>query len=171
MSGLTLTVSLDDDDFRRVMAEGRLAGENLRPLMTIAGGIFENSTRDRFDQERGPGGIPWPQSWRAREEGGKTLTDTGLLRGSVRSEYGDDWVETGVDGRDTAGQYAASHQWGVTIRPTSARALAFTAPDGTFRMVTSVTLPARPFMGIDDEDLLDLQDAFTDYLGGAFSGN
>lgn len=159
-----LTVTLDDASFTRGIRSLADSAENLRPMMEIAGGIFENSTRARFDAERGPGGIPWPKSWRAREQGGKTLQDKGLLRGSIISNAGDRFVETGVDGRNVSSKYAATHQFGATIRPRKARALMFTGPDGSFHMVQKVTIPARPFMGVDDDDLLDLREAFVDYL-------
>lgn len=167
MTGFSYSISLDDSSFDKGMIGLLKASQNLRPVMEIAGGIFENSTRHRFDTERGPGDIPWPQSWRAREQGGKTLQDKGLLRGSIISNVGDDYVETGVDGRSVSAKYAKTHQFGATIKAKNAPKLAFVGPDGFFRMVDQVTIPARPFVGIDDADRADLRDAIVDYLEGA----
>ena len=164
-----LTITVDDLQLREGVRGLLDAVQPMRPLMTIAGGIFENSTRRRFATERGPGGIPWPKSWRAREQGGRTLTDRGLLLGSIRSNVGDNFVETGVDGRSVSAKYAATHQFGATIRPVRAKALAFTGPDGKFRMMQSVRIPARPFLGIDSDDIQDLKEAFVDYLTEAWT--
>lgn len=195
MAGALLRVSLHDAGLKKA-TDGLLdAATNLRPLMQIAGAIFENSTLERFNNEHGPDGIPWPQSWRARETGGKTLTDKGLLRGSIISVVGDREVETGVDARSESAKYAWTHQAGAVIRPVAGsapdfvgpsrggrkvrgsgpardhrvarKALMFTGPDGKFYMAQKVTIPARPFMGIDADDIRDLGEAFADYLEGA----
>lgn len=165
-----LEITRDDLSFKQGTAGLLAAAENLRPMMLIASGIFENSTRTRFDQEHGPGGIPWPKSWRAKVQGGKTLQDKGNLRGSLTSNVGDNYAETGFDGRSESSKHAASHQYGVTIRPRSAKALAFTGPDGKFHMRQSVTIPRREMLGVDNEDLRDLLEAFVDYLEGAADG-
>lgn len=158
------------------------AARHLRPLMEIAGGIFENSTRARFAGEYGPGRIPWPATWKQRAgatakgkvigpiKSGKSLQDSGSLLSSIRSNVGDDYVETGPDGRSKTSRLSIVHQKGWTIKPKRAKLLAFVGPDGRFRMATSVTIPARPHMGIDAEDQADLQDAFADYLGSAWNG-
>lgn len=171
--GIKLSVNLDDLGLTQPVHSLLAAAENMRPMMEIAGGIFENSTRNRFHTERGPGGIPWPPSWKQRVgavgnagpvKSGKTLQDKGNLLGSIRSNVGDKFVETGVDGRSVSAKYARVHQEGRTIRPRTAKALAFVGPDGRFRMVQKVTIPARPFMGIDQQDVTDLREAFVDYL-------
>ncbi len=166
MTGIRYEITLNDLQLQRGLNALARIGTNLTPLLTIAGGIFENSTRERFDLERGPGGIPWPTSWRAAHEGGKTLTKSGLLRGSVRSAYTDRSVETGFDGRNESSRHAATHQWGAIIRPVNAAKLAFTGPDGHLRMVDEVVIPARPMVGIDDQDMADLVEAFTGYIEG-----
>lgn len=170
MTGARLDISLSDLPLREGLDGLLAAATNLRPMMVIATGIFENSTRTRFDQERGPGGIPWPKSWRAKEQGGKTLQDKGNLRGSLTSNVGDNFAETGFDGRSESSRHAASHQFGVTIRPRTAKALAFTGPDGKFHMAQSVTIPRREMLGVDNEDLRDLLEAFVDYLESATDG-
>jgi phage gpG-like protein len=168
--GVRLEVTFDDLPAREGVASLLASAADLRPMMTIAGGIFENSTRNRFDTGRGPSGIPWPESWRARVDGGKTLVDKGLLRGSIISNVGANFVETGVDGRNVSSKYARTHQFGATIRAKTAKGLAFVGPDGKFYMRQQVRIPARPFLGVDGEDLQDLLEAFVDYLEGAANG-
>lgn len=171
--GIRLTVGFGDLGLTGPVHSLLEAAQNMRPMMEIAGGIFENSTRNRFHTERGPGGIPWPPTWKQKvgavgpygpAKNSKTLQDSGLLLGSIRSNVGDRFVETGVDGRSRSARYARVHQEGRTIRPRNAKALAFVGADGHFRMVQKVTIPARPFMGIDQQDVTDLREAFVDYL-------
>lgn len=204
MTGFNYNISLDDSSFDKGMTGLLKASQNLRPIMEIAGGIFENSTRHRFDTERGPGDIPWPPTWKQRvgavgpfgpAKNSKTLQDKGLLRGSIISNVGDDFVETGVDGRSVSAKYAKTHQFGATIKPKAGvdlnfigpsrggrnfkgqgpvrdhaiarNKLVFVGPDGFFHMVDQVTIPARPFVGIDENDKADLRDAIVIYLEGA----
>ncbi len=161
-----LEITRDDLAFRNGTAGLLAAAENMRPMMQIAVGIFENSTRSRFDREQGPGGIPWPKSWRAKLEGGKSLQDKGNLRGSLTSNVGDNFAETGFDGRSESSKHAKTHQFGAKIRAKTAKGLAFTGPDGKFYLRDSVTIPRREMLGVDQDDLRDLLEAFVDYLEG-----
>lgn len=170
MAGARLQVALDDKEFREGLSGLLDAASDLRPMMEIAAGIFENATRHRFDTERGPGGVPWPKSWRAKVQGGKTLQDKGNLRASLTSNVGSDYAETGFDGRSESSRHAATHQFGATIRPKTAGALAFVGPDGHFHMRQSVTIPRREMLGVDNDDLRDLLEAFVDYLEVATNG-
>ena len=138
---------------------------NTTPVMREIGGYVETVTVLRFDTETGPGGRKWPQSLRARLTGGQTLTDSARLRQSITHRAGPDHAEIG-----TNVVYAAIHQFGGTIRAKSARALVFTLPDGSVVQLQSVTIPARPFMGIDEDNWIAIGDIVTDWLteaGGA----
>ena len=90
------------------------------------------STLRRFERERAPDGSPWLKSARAIAEGGKTLTDTGRLRGSIAHTVteGGRAVEVG-----SHVLYAAIHQFG-----------------GRAGRGRKVRLPARPYLGIDERD-------------------
>jgi phage gpG-like protein len=148
-----------------VLARYRDLCETPRPLMEIAGGILENSTRGRFSEQHGPGGIPWPPSRRAIAQGGRTLIDTGGLVSSIVSRADDNRVEWGVMAKTPSAKFAASHQFGVTIRPKKGPFLIFRGADGHLIFARSVTLPPRPFLGVDDQDRADLKEAWAAYLG------
>ncbi|PIW54594.1 MAG: phage virion morphogenesis protein [Sphingomonadales bacterium CG12_big_fil_rev_8_21_14_0_65_65_10] len=139
---------------------------DLTPLMEGFGLTLESATIDRFDQESAPDGSKWTPSIRAREEGGKTLTDSAQLRSSITSIARSQSVEVG-----TNKIYAGTHQFGATIRPKSADKLAFQLPGGLgFRKVDQVTIPPRPFLGLsvaDEEELLaQAEDYARDAAGG-----
>jgi phage gpG-like protein len=151
---------------KRAIAQTR----DLGPLFEDSADILEASTDLRFDTGIGPGGIPWPRSRRAAEQGGKTLVDRGLLRGSMTREVGEKHMEFGVDGQSLSAKYADTHQHGRIIRPVRAKKLVFTGAEGGIVFADEVTIPVRPFIGIDDQDSADLEDHWTRTLEGAFDG-
>ena len=96
------------------------------------GAYLVTATLDRFDREQGPDGKPWQKSVRAMATGGLTLTDTGGLRGSITHNVAGDGRSVDVGSNLV---YAAIHQFG-----------------GKAGRNKSVTLPARPYLGIDGRD-------------------
>lgn len=129
------------------------------PVLDDIAGHLETSTDQRFEEGRAPGGSPWPASLRARLTGGRTLVDTARLRQSITSTTGPDWAEVGSNVR-----YAAIHQHGGEIRPRSAPALAFRLTGGRWVRAKKVTIPARPFLGIDGEDETAIVQIVTDWV-------
>ena len=57
---------------------------------------------------------------------------------------------------------------GGTITPKNAKKLVFTGRGGKKVAVDKVTIPARPYLGVSEEDLDDVKAAMTDFLAGAF---
>lgn len=149
---------------RRLFGRLRKFGVDPDDLLNIWGGVLEASVRRRFDEGRGPGGIPWPVSHRAKAQGGKTLVDKGNLEGALRYETRPGELEIGFDGLGASAKHAATHQFGATIRPVKAGALRFKLPDGSFRMAQEVTIPARPMLGIDADDKADMRDVARGHL-------
>lgn len=149
---------------RALLERARNLALHPRPLMEIAGSVLEESTRDRFRTSSGPGGIPWPTSWRARAQGGRTLIDKGGLLSSVTHVADDERVEVGIIAKTQSARFAYVHQFGAIIRPRAKALLAFRGADGHLRFARSVTIPRRPFIGIDDQDRADLIEAWRAYL-------
>ncbi len=132
---------------------------DLTPLMDGFGVSMESFILDRFDTETAPDGTPWEPSLRAKTEGGKTLTDTAQLRGSMTSESGSDFAAAG-----TNKIYAGAHNDGATIRAKSDKGLGFQLPGGLgFRRVMEVELPRRQFLGLGPEDEAELVAQAEDY--------
>lgn len=138
---------------------------DLSELMDRFGLYLEASTIDRFDDETAPDGTPWKPSIRARETGGKTLTDKGLLRGSITYVAGPDQVEWGSNLI-----YAAVHQHGATIEPVNAPHLRFRMPGGSWVTSDRVEIPARSFLGVSGEDEAQLLGLAEDYVLEAAGG-
>lgn len=150
-----------------------------RPMWERIGASLVTSTLQRFDNGTDPEGSPWPPSIRALAEGGRTLIDTARLYQSITFNATDDGVEVG-----TNVIYAAIHQFGgdITI-PAREQVLNFkkhkrtgkTLPgfrkekDATFSQKVSigahtVHIPARPFLGLDDDDDAEMLHIVEDWL-------
>jgi phage virion morphogenesis protein len=135
------------------------ANGDLSDLMDILGLYLESSTIERFDTETAPDGSKWTPSRRAREQGGKTLTDSARLKSSISHRSSATEAEVG-----TNVIYARIHQYGGTIRPKNGEYLTFALPGGLgFRRVSQVTMPARPFLGLSDEDETEILALAEDY--------
>ncbi len=143
-------------------ALGRVAAQAgaARGLYDNIGLSLVTSTQHRFETGTAPGGSPWPPSIRAMLQGGKTLIDSARLMQSMTFEASDAGVAVG-----TNVLYAAIHQQGGTIRPVS-------KPKLTFRIgkqwisALEVTIPARPFLGLDDDDAREIEALADDWLLG-----
>lgn len=159
MSGATFT--LDMAEASAMFAAIRARGRKHRPLMVEIGSALEDSTRKRFRSERSPDNIPWAPisaEWRkAKQERGFAagiLKMRGDLLNSVRFEA-DESSATVIASQP----YAAIHQFGGTIRPRRAKALKVGG-----RLRKSVTIPARPYMGLSKADAAEVLDAARDFL-------
>ena len=97
------------------------------------------------------------------DDGGQTLTDTGRLRRSIDYATTSDTVMVGSNLK-----YARIHQKGGTITPKKAKKLVFKGRGGKKVAVDQVTIPARPYLGISDEDMDDVKSTMTDFLAGVF---
>ena len=85
---------------------------------------------------------PWYQKEKRRNKN-RILTLNGYLRGQMTWQLvGDRTVEIGSNL-----PYAAVHQFGATIKPRAAKVLMFRG-----HVAKSVTIPARPYLGLSDED-------------------
>ena len=146
----SVNVKVDGDVQRLMKRLGRIAGVDKAGINnTIAEGL-RTSTIERFQAEKSPEEKKWKQSIRAREEGGKTLTKSSALRSSIRSEASADGLAIG-----TNDIRAATHQFGDTriIKAKRKKALRFRI-NGRWvsKKEVKVTIPARPFLGVSEED-------------------
>jgi phage gpG-like protein len=157
---VTLNADLDLLGMKAVLGAYALAGEDLSPLMDMCGALLETSTKDRMrDTNVAPDGTPWSPSFRSTYDGGKILSDSGRLADSIQYIAGPSQVEVG-----TNVFYAGIHQTGGIIEPKAGYALAFALPGGGFAVVGDVSIPARPYLGISDQDRDDLTAATVQYF-------
>ena len=118
------------------------------PLLAELGEYGLRSTRARFKTQTAPDGTAWAalQPWYQKDKRrnkNRILTLNGYLRGQMTWQLvGDRTVEIGSNL-----PYAAVHQFGATIKPRAAKVLMFRG-----HVAKSVTIPARPYLGLSDED-------------------
>jgi len=145
------------------LSEAVARTEHPRDLFDAIGASLVVSTQRRFEIGEDPDGSPWPASIRVLLQGGRTLIDTANLLRSITHEASDAGVAVGTDVA-----YAATHQFGATIRPVRARSLVFRLGGANTPLVFAreVTIPARPFLGLDAEDEEEIEAIAADWLIG-----
>jgi phage virion morphogenesis protein len=159
MSGVTMSASIDDRELQRQVAEMIRRGGDLRPALEEIGDMLVSETVGRFMRDEDPEGHPWKPSRRAEEEGGQTLSDSGILRNSITKEVSAASVEVG-----TPEIYGAIHQVGGTITAKDGPYLIFQAGD-RWVCVRQVEIPARQFLGITDRDTSEAIEIVKRHLG------
>ncbi len=161
--GIAIDITIRED-VTAAIARLVEAGGDLTPVMGDIAGHLADTTRERFETSTGPDGVPWIPSQRVKDHGGKTLVLTGDLMNSIVEHWGADFAEAGPERSGGAGVYARINQEGGTIRPKTAKALSFGG-----RIVASVTLPARPYLGFNDVNADYVVAAIGDHLLAAFA--
>ena len=129
----------------------------------LAQGVRE-STLERFRQSKGPDGRRWKSSKRAILEGGKTLVKTAQLRNSIHARSDASGFAVGTNAK-----HAATHQFGEpgrTIRARRKKVLRFQY-NGKWvsKKQVRVKIPARPFLGLSDEDMQEMNATVEDFIG------
>lgn len=141
---MQIHITIEDGQVRAML--GKLAGrlQNMTPVMRNIGEIVRTSVERNFEA----GGRPdkWPLSGRVKKEGGQTLSDTGRLRRSFTVRAYNDRAEVGTNVK-----YAAIHQLGGVIMAKNKPYLKFKTGD-RWAQKKQVTIPARPFLMVQDED-------------------
>jgi phage virion morphogenesis protein len=164
---VALTFTLEDKGLGPSLERALALTDDLTPLMERIGAVLESSVNERFLTGIGPDGEAWTPSHRAREVGGATLVDSTRLRDNIETKAGQREVEIGSNV-----PYAATHQFGALIEPRdktdAAAKLAFFLPNGQFIMVDQVEIPARPFLGIDARDEVEITEAAEAWFGALF---
>lgn len=151
MTGVTLTATLEDGPARAGLRQVALLGRSGELLRAIGVGLARN-TRERFDDERDPRGEPWQplsELYAPLKRGPGILRESGMrggLQGSITFDATNDEVAVGSNK-----VYAAVHQFGATIRPKNGPHLIFRNVHGLV-FAKSVTIDARPYLGISAED-------------------
>ena len=167
---MSVGVSMEWDDLHATL--GRIAQIGLKPepLLAAIGRPLEDSTRARFDSGRDPDGVPWasyaplnPLYAAVEKKGVSILVESGDLRDSIRSAVVGNTLLVGSDQ-----PYAPVHQFGAVIQPKKERYLSFMM-GGHLWHVDSVFVPARPYLGLSDEDRVmiidELEAAFARAVG------
>lgn len=148
------TIELKADAVTDALGRAAALLEDMTPLMTDIGEILVFSTKARFPLGQAPDGSKWaansPVTLARKTDSRPLFGPTGLLSQQIFSIPGTNQVEVGSNRI-----YAAMMQFG-----------------GTKAQFPNLwgNIPARPFLGISDEDETHILDAVGEYLGAAFTG-
>ncbi len=148
MAGAKFGVEVDDSQVKAAFDRLLEAGSDLEPAFRDIGEYLLISHRDRFRAQESPEGAPWtPLSprYRARKKRNrdKILVFEGWLSGRLTYAAGPDRLVFG-----TPMIYGATHQFGDPKR----------------------NIPARPFLGISQDDRGEIFDILQDHIEVAWSG-
>ena len=162
MSGVK--IEIDSAALNAVLNKAVQTLANPKLLFMEIGEELLSIHRMRFMQQQAPDGTPWQPlaDWyraaKARNPD-KILTLDGHLSGTLRYQATTDGVVFGSDR-----PYAAIHQFGGTIRPKHAKALNVGG-----RAVKRVTIPARPWLGLSDNDQQRILEIAKSHLKNVFN--
>lgn len=135
-------VSLNWGGLDRCLMKAARGLADHQAILADIGEALVSSTIQHFVEGKGPDGEDWKPSERSERDGGKPLSDTGRLRQSIDYATAPDSVMVG-----TNVLYGRIHQVGGEIRPKKKKALKVGG-----RLVSKVTMPARPYLYVDEED-------------------
>lgn len=156
---MTASLKLQGDD-PLIKALGKLGNKSAhKELMETLASYGVSSTQQRFLDERSPDG----RSWKKTGRGGNILRKTPRLFPSIDGRATDKSAEWG-----TNVIYAAIHQFGGIIKAKSGKKLVFMGLRGLVA-VSQVTMPARPYLGINGEDRTEMSNLIQDWMGRPFS--
>lgn len=143
-------IDLDDAEALSGLQRILAAAGDLDPVLDNIGVQMRQSTIARILAERSPDGTAFaplnPLYAETKQGPGILRGKSGRLASIIYQLAGGDSVEWGTDM-----EYGAAHQFGVTIKPKNAPALVFSMGGRRFA-VKSVTIPARPYLGINEDD-------------------
>lgn len=83
MSGVRMEFGLEDAEVRQVLTSLSTVTSDLRRPLRAIGEEARAVSMEAFEDETSPAGDPWEPSERAIAEGGQTLSDRGVLKGSL----------------------------------------------------------------------------------------
>lgn len=166
-----LIPNLSDFDKGRRELSARV--RNLAPVLPDIGEMFRSSIDQNFavggrfgSEPFGGGKERWKISIRAREQGGQTLLDTRRLSASVGYSISGNTVSVGSNVI-----YGALHHFGKKIEGKSGGFLYFRIGKRGSNLYRkrSVTIPARPWLVLQSEDVTEAVEIVASYVIGGLS--
>ena len=139
-------VSLNWGGFDKALGKAAHKLGDTQALMESVGEALRSGTIERFEAEEDPQGKKWKPSARAMAGGGKTLDKESHVKDSIDYAATSDKVMVGSNL-----PYARIHQLG-----------------GKTGKGHKVDMPARPYLGVSEEDMDEVRETMADFLAGAF---
>jgi phage virion morphogenesis protein len=157
MAGVAVEIS-DEGLSEAIAAIEGIAALESHGMLDEVGRLLQESTRNRI---RATKTAPDGSGWTPNRAGTSTLLQSGDLAASIDYAVSGDTLTVG-----SGEPYARIHQMGGTIRPRNAKRLVFMAGNELV-FATKVEIPARPYLGVSDEDRSDIVQMVGDMIAGA----
>ena len=137
-----ITIDIDDGGISDALNRLIALSEDLDPVLKVIGETLAASTKQRFSAETAPDGTAWqpnaPSTLAKKGAGKKMLQgETGLLRSSIVAQVLNQELTVG-----SPMEYSAIQQLGGYAGRAAGKAGPIQRP----------YIPARPFLGLSDED-------------------
>jgi len=170
-----IRIEIDDEQALRALQRAAESGRDLSPVMRDIAGVIEDAIERAFQTQSDPEtGEPWAplaESTKKKRSGSEPfaiLQDSSSLVQSIGSDFDATSAEAGV-----AEIYGVTHQFGAEKGEFGTAQGAFTF-DGQSLRPRSIPIPwgdipARPFLGLSDEDETEILDLVSAYLSDSFS--
>ena len=187
MTGITIDIEIDDAAIQARLTELLARMEHPHGFYKNVGEHMLNSTRANFEREAGPDGTPWARlraaTIRARERKGQVPIQ--ILRATSRLAASINYMATDSEARwGSPMPYAAIHQLGGTINRSARTGKIYRKRDETGQLgrrfvskqeatditevgigAHTITMPARPFLGMSAADQQAVIGIAEDWLG------
>ena len=149
MAGVNMTVTIDDREVQDLLKRLARRMADMTPAFAEIGEIVMESVQRNFEEKRAPDGTPWKplaaSTLKRKRHAGEILIGGGILFGSIHPEAHKDRVAIG-----TNIIYGAIHQLG-----------------GFAGRGHATEIPARPYLGVRDDDWPEIRAAIEDWIMGA----
>ncbi len=145
----------------------QLADVNKKGINASIAEAVRGSTVERFRTEKGPDGKKWTKSIRAEQEGGVTLVQSAGLKNSIKSVADASGFAVGTNKIYAATQQLGAKNRRITIRAKTSKGLVFQVEGRWIRkkqVTVRINIPARPFLGLSDEDMEEIKGTLEDYF-------
>lgn len=139
-------VSINWGGFKEAVDKATSGISDIRGLMTNIGAAMKGQTIRRFQTASDPDGKSWEAVKNPRKGKASPLVDTGRLRNSISFSVGESDVHVGSNA-----EYARIHQLG-----------------GKAGRGRKVTIPARPYLGLSEEDRQEIEALVKSHMEGSF---
>lgn len=169
---MVVEVTLTQDEITRALAQIEAHLSDMTPLMQDIGDLLQNSTTERFGEGKDPDGNAWApksQATIARQrkgeaKGANASIDFRPLFGPSRRLSSEIHYQADAKSVEIGSSliYAAVQQFGATKGQFGTMANGAPVPWGD--------IPARPFLGISEDDKNGIIQTITEYLTEATGG-